>query len=239
MSVEEPQTAKDSLGLAGTPTETSDSPLTEDIALALLENRDPPLPEIERIVDSAVIKSRKVRLALATHPRAPRRIALRLIRELYTFDLVQFSMLPAVPADLKRVADELLVARLASITLGERISLAHRCSAMVTGALLLDKESRVWQTALENPRLTEASIIRALQRPQATPVFVEAICHHPKWSLRPEIRISLLRNAHTPLARALEFARPLAPAQLRDVLHGSRLSAQIKAYLRESRAREK
>ena len=64
------------------------------------------------------MKSRKVRLALAAHPRTPRRIALRLIRELYTFDLMQFSLIPAVAADLKRVADELLVARLASITSG-------------------------------------------------------------------------------------------------------------------------
>ena len=67
------------------------------------------------------MKSRKVRLTLAAHPRAPRRIALRLIRELYNFDLMQFSLMPAVAADLKRLADELLVSRLASIALGERI----------------------------------------------------------------------------------------------------------------------
>ncbi len=177
------------------------------------------------------MKSRKVRLALAAHPRAPRRIALRLIRELYTFDLMQFSQMPAVAADLKRVADELLVSRLASITLGERISLARRSSALVAAALLLDKEPRVWQTALENPRLTESAVVKALLRPAATPAFVEALCQHAKWSVRPEIRVALLRNAHTPLARALEFARRFPPAQLRDILHASRLPEKIKAHL--------
>lgn len=202
----------------------ADSALTEDFALALLKSRDLPADDIEPISRSAaVMKSRKVRLALAAHPRAPRRIALRLIREFHMFDLMQFSLMPAVAADLKRVADELVVSRLASITLGERISLARRSSTLVAGALLLDKESRVWQTALENPRLTEAAIVRALQRPNATAAFVEAVCQHAKWSFRPEIRMVLLRNEKTPLARALEFARRLPPAQLRDILHTSHL----------------
>lgn len=240
MSGEEPQTAKDSLGPGGTPTETADSPLTDNLALALLENRDLRQQEIERIVASAVIKCPKVRVALAAHPRTPRRIALRLIRELYTFDLMQFSLMPEVAADRKHLAAELLVARLASIPLGERISLARRSSAMVAGALLSDEESPVWQTALENPRLTEAAVIKALRRPQATPAFVEAVCHHPKWSLRLEVRIALLRNGHTPLARALEFARRLTPSQLRDDLHGAKLPEQTKTYLRRgSEVREK
>ena len=218
-----------------------DSPLTEDRALALLKRGDLSAEHIEQISkNAAVMQSRKVRLALAAHPGAPRRIALRLIRELYTFDLMKFAMLPAVAADLKRTADELLVARVTSITLGERISLARRSSTMVAGALLVDKEKSVWQTALENPRVTETVIVKALQRSNASPAFVEAIARHAKWSVRPEVRMALLRNEHTPLARALEFARRLAPAQLRDILHASRLPEKTKAYLRkdlESRGR--
>jgi len=216
------------------PSVSPDPALTEDLALALLKNRDLPGEEIEKVSKNSVAtKSRKVRFALAAHPHTPRPLALRLIRELYTFDLMQFALLPAAAADLKRVADDLLVSRLASVSIGERISLARRCSGSVAAALLLDKESRVWQTALENSRLTEAAIVKALQRPAATPAFDEAVCHHAKWSLRPEVRVALLRNPHTPLARALEFARRLAPPQLRDILHSSRLPERIKNYLRE------
>ncbi len=213
----------------------ADSALTADLAQALLKDRTLPAEQIEQVThNAAVMKSRKVRIAIAAHPRTPRRIALRLIRELYTFDLMQFSVLPAVAADLKRVSDELLVARIASITLGERIALARRSSTMVAAALLLDKESRVWQTALENPRLTETAIVKALLRPAATPAFVKAICHHAKWSVRLEIRTALLRNEFTPMARAIEFARRLPPAQLRDILHNSRLPEKVKAYLRKN-----
>lgn len=212
----------------------ADPALTEDLILAQLKNRDLAAEEIAQIsTNSVVTKSRKVRLALAAHAHTPRRLVLRLIRELYTFDLMHFALLPAAAADLKRIADDILVSRLASVSLGERISLARRCSGSVAAALLLDKASRVWQTALENSRLGEAAIVQALQRPGAAPAFVGAVCHHPKWSLRPDVRVALLRNPHTPLAHALEFARRLPPPQLRDILHASRLPEKVKGYLRK------
>jgi len=208
--------------------------LNENLALSQLKDRSLPAETIEDISkNSGVKKSRKVRLAIASHPHTPRRIALKIIRELYTFDLMQFALKPTVAADLRRLAEELLVNRLASITLGERTSLARRASELVVGALLLDKESRVWQAALENPRVTEVSVVRALQKTGASPAFVVAVSRHSKWSLRPEVQIALLRNAHTPLARAIEFARRIPPAQLRDILHASRLPEKIKSYLRK------
>ncbi len=218
----------------GVPEDSSPSQLNEDLALSQLKDRDLSAGSIEEITkNSGVIKSRKVRLAVASHPHTPRRIALKIIRELYTFDLMQFALTPTAAADLKRIAEELLVNRLAAITLGERISLARRGSELVVGALLLDKETRVWQAALENPRVTELSVVRALQKTGASPAFVVAVSRHSKWSLRLEVQIALLRNAHTPLARAIEFARRIPPAQLRDILHASRLPEKIKAYLRK------
>jgi hypothetical protein len=205
----------------------------EDRALAVLKNSDLSGEQIEEIrKNAAAMSSRKVRLAMASHLRTPRRIALRLIREFYTFDLMQFSQMPAAPADLRRVADDQLITRLKSITLGERISLARRSSVHVVSALLTDKEASVWQPALENPRLTESAVVKALQR-RVTCGFVEAVCHHSKWSVRAEVRIALLRNAHTPLGRALEFARRLPPTQLRDILRASRLPENAKICLRK------
>jgi hypothetical protein len=214
--------------------DASDPALTEDQALALLQRPDLPAESIDQLTrDSGVMKSRKVRIAMAAHPRAPRHTSLRLIREFYTFDLLRFALVPVVAADLRRAADEMLVKRISSITLGERISLARRGSTAVAAALLLDKESHVWQAALENSRLTEVAMVQTLVRSKASAALVEAVCRHPKWSLRQEIRIALLRNEKTPLARALEFARTLPPAQLRDILHASRLPEKVKAYLRK------
>ncbi|MGA8501740.1 MAG: hypothetical protein WB683_09350 [Candidatus Sulfotelmatobacter sp.] len=210
-------------------------PLSADLVLALLERRDLPVETLEQLGQNpAALKSRKVCVALAAHARTPRHLALRLLRHFYTGDLMQFALKPSVAADLKHFAAEQLVTRLPSVTLGERLMLARRASETVAAALLLDKEPRVAHTALENARLTEAAVMRAVLRPNAGAAFVEAVCHHPKWSVRREIRLALLRSPHTPLARALEFSRGLPPPLLRDILHTSRLPEKIKAYLREN-----
>jgi hypothetical protein len=49
--------------------------------------------------------------------------------------------------------------------------------------------------------------------------------------LRREVRIGLLRSQHTPLARALEFARSFPAPLLKEILHSSRLPMNIKEHL--------
>ena len=83
--------------------------------------------------------------------------------------------------------------------------------------------------ALENSRMTEAAVVKAVMRRDASVALVTAVCNDSRWSARREIRIALLRNEATPLGRALEFARSLPPASVRDILHSSRLPAATKA----------
>ena len=59
--------------------------------------------------------------------------------------------------------------------------------------------------ALENSRLTESAVIKALMRRDALTAQVTAVCHHSTWSPRREIRIPPLRKEKTALAGALEF----------------------------------
>ena len=95
--------------LATVPEALAPSVLSEDLALSQLNNREITADAIEKITQNAgTMKSRKVRMALASHPRTPRRIALRVIRELYTFELMQLALLPGTAGDVRRFADELL-----------------------------------------------------------------------------------------------------------------------------------
>ncbi len=209
-----------------------DSALSEDEGLALLKRSDLPAAALEQLCkNGALMKSRKVKLGLIAHPRAPRHVSVPLLRHLFTFDLMQLALMPAVAADVKMAAEENLISRLEAVSEGERLALARRASGRVAGALLLDGEPRVIHAALGNPRLAEAEIVKALMRRDATPAFVVAVCHHPQWSLRREIRIALLRNENTPLARALEFARSLPRGLVCEVLQGSRLPADVRQGL--------
>jgi hypothetical protein len=210
----------------------ADPGLGEDRALSLLKQPDLSGEVLERLSkNAAAMKSRKVKLALVQHPKTPRHVSLPMVRHLFTFDLMRVALTPAVPADIKAAADESLINRLEAISSGEKLTLAHRASGRIATELLLDREGRVIQAALENPRLTEAGVVKALMRSDAPPVFVHGACHHSKWSLRREVRVALLRNQHTPMARALEFARSLPVPLVREILHGSRLPANIKEYV--------
>jgi hypothetical protein len=101
--------------------------LTEDGALSLLKRADLAPEILEQISKiGELLRYRKVRLALVEHPKTPRHVSLPLIRQLYTFDLMQVALTPAVPADVKHAADETLCKRLDTIGAGERLTLAHR-----------------------------------------------------------------------------------------------------------------
>jgi hypothetical protein len=119
----------------------ADPDLTEDFALALLKRADLHPEVLEQLAKNAkALKSRKVKIALVSHPRTPRHVSVPLARQFYTFDLVKISLSPSVPADVKVAADDLLISRLKTVTIGERLTLARRASGRVAAALLLDVE---------------------------------------------------------------------------------------------------
>jgi hypothetical protein len=210
----------------------SNQALNEDLALNLLKRADLRGDVLERLSkNAAVMKSRRVKLALVEHPKTPRQVSLPMVRHLFTFDLVQLALAPVAPADVKTAADMTLCNRMKAIPSGERLSLAHRASGRVASALLMDAETRVVHAALDNSRLTEAYVVKAVMCSEATANLIHAICQHSKWSVRREVRVALLRNQHAPMARAVEFARSLPPALAREILHGSHLPANIKQYL--------
>jgi hypothetical protein len=214
----------------------ADPALTADLALALLNRPDLPGEVIEELSrNRTLLKLRKVKIALVSHPQAPRHVSVPLIRQFYTFDLMKVALSATVPGDVKRTADETLVGRLKTVTLGERLTLARQGSGRVACALLLDSEERIMRAALENSRLTEALVVRAVVKPEASSALVQAVAQHPKWSYRRDLQMARLRTEYLSLARALAFAREMSPAKLREILQSSRLLGKIKEQLlRES-----
>jgi hypothetical protein len=215
----------------------ADSGLSQDFALALLKRINLPAAAIVSLSkNDVVMRIRKVRLALIAHSKAPRHIALPLLRHLYTFDLMYVALTPMIPADIKKAAEEVLLTRLEKISSGEKLSLARRASGRIAEQLLFQKEPRIIDAALENSRITETSIVKAVLRREVPPALIHAVCHHQKWSQRRDVRIALLRNEKTPLARALEFAQSLSARTLEQTLKKSGLPSGVKKCLLNSKA---
>jgi hypothetical protein len=214
----------------GDPVNAAASALSEDQALGLLKRADVTASSLAQLGrNPSVTNSHKVLLALATHHRTPRHITIPLLRRLFTFDLMQVALAPTVAADVKRAAEEQILNRLESLSSGERISLARRGSGRVAAALLLDTESRVTSTALDNSRLVEAAVVTALMKHDAPESLFRLAGEHSKWSLRREVQTALLRSEKTPLERAIELARNFSADYAREIVPESRISTLMQA----------
>jgi hypothetical protein len=210
----------------------SDPSLTADQALALLDHPDLHGDVIEQLAKNrSALTQRKVRVTLACHAHTPRHVSVPLIRQFYTFDLMKVALSPVVPTDVKVSADETLIARLKTITLGERLTLARRASGRIAGALLGDTNQRIMRVALDNARLTEALVVQAVLKAGARAALVQATSQHPKWSFRRDVQAALLRTEYLSLARALALAREISPGRLREILQTSRLPEKIRNQL--------
>ena len=192
--------------------------LTEDGALALLKSAEVTAEALARLAKNPITsKSRKILVALASHPRTPRHVSIPLLRSMFTFDLMNLALTPVVAPDVKRAAEEQLIMRLESLPLGQKITLARRASGRVAAALLQVSDQRIISSSLDNKQLTEALVVQALMKPRAPGRLYALVSDHPGWQLRREVQIALLRSEKTPPERAKEFAKNFSPEFLREI----------------------
>lgn len=207
--------------------------LSEDLALAILHRNDLPAAAIETLARNQIaVTSRKVLLRLVQHGKAPRHISLPLLRRLFAFELMDVALSPAVAPDLKLIAEQLLIDKLKTISLGERINLARRASSGIAAALLLQGERLIIEAALQNPRMTEASIVKCLGHAEVPAVLIFMLAENAKWSLRREIQLAILRRPETPEPLASRIARMLPKSAIYGLLKDIRLPQRKQQLLR-------
>jgi hypothetical protein len=209
------------------------NPALDEITLALLlQRKDLPPEFLEAVLQRRhFLRNYAVKKLLAFHPHTPRTEGLRLLRDLYLIDLVKFSISPGVSPDLKRKAEDQVIAKLPQLPLGQKITLARRSPARIAGALLADGQPTVVKTALANPNLTEAQVLRVLAREKLPPVIARSIAQDPKWSHIYNVRIALLRQPSTTLTTILAFLPELTISDLRELVAPGILPENLRHYL--------
>jgi hypothetical protein len=210
-----------------------DNPALDETKLCLLlERKDLPGEILEEVGRRKhLLKNYRVKRALAFHPRAPRLISLRLLGNLYLMDLVQLTLSPGVLAELKRSAEEQLLARLPQLPLGQKITLARRGPARVVGALLADGHAKVIPVALDNPNVTEAQVLKVLSREKLPTALIPAISHHRKWSVSYNVRLALVRHPLSPLATILAYLPQITVSDLRELAAPGIVPESLRKYL--------
>lgn len=206
--------------------------LSEEAALQLLTRADLPAATLAGLArQEHLVRDRRVKMALVRHARTPRTTSLPLIRQLYMDELVVVTQTPSIAGDVRRIAEDQVIIKLAGLSLGERVSLARRATGRVGGALLLDRETRVVDAALCNPQLTEELVVKALSMEMISVAAVEMIADHERWSLVYGVKLALLRNPQTSLGRVLAMAPSVKRRDLLEIVGDPRMPADRKRYL--------
>jgi hypothetical protein len=224
----------------------------EETLLALLENPQLEEPHVSQMLErldlSATVltaiaekgkwtASEGVRLRLARHPRTPRRLAMALLRQLYLFDLVRVSLLPSTPAEIRRVAEELMVMRVPQLPIGQKLTLARRGPARVVGALLAEGHPQAIKLALANAFLTESQVLKVLAKSGVPERVIAAIAQHPRWAVQYNVRVALIRNPHTPIPAVLAFLPNLTLRDLKDLAELEGVSPHVRRYIQKELSR--
>jgi len=210
-----------------------DNPSLEETQLCmLLERKNLPGEVLEEVARrKPLLKSYRVKKALAFHPRTPRLVTMRLLRDLYLMDLVQITLLPGIPTELKRNAEDQLVSRLPQMPLGQKITLARRGPARLAGALLAEGHAQIVGIVLDNAYLTEAQVLKVLSREKLPPVVVHDISRHRKWSISYNVRLALVRHPLSPLATVLGYLPELTVSDLRELASPGIVPESLRKYL--------
>jgi hypothetical protein len=204
----------------------------------MLERLDLPASVLAAVASEGKwTSSEGIRLRLARHPHTPRRISLALLRQLYLFDLVRLSLLPSAPAEVRRVADEIIITRVPHVPVGQKLTLARRGSARVAGALLAEGHPQAVKLALANAFLTESQVLKVLAKPGLPERVVVAIARDSKWSCQYNVRVALARNVHTPAHVVRAILPNLTLRDLKDVLTLEALAPHLRKYIKQELAR--
>ena len=213
--------------------ELLDNPALDETQLCLLlERKDLPTEILEEVGRrKPLLKSYRVKRALAFHTRTPRLVGLRLLRDLYLMDLVQLTLSPAVNAEIRRNAEEQVLARLPQLPLGQKITLARRGPPRVAGALLAEGHAQILPIVLDNPNLTEAQVLKALSREKTLPAVPQNIAAHRKWAHVYNVRLALVRNASSTLSTILAYLPQLTVSDLRELAAPGVVAENLRRYL--------
>jgi hypothetical protein len=214
-----------------------DPRLDDDHLCILIARKDLPGTFLEELARRReLLYGYTVIRALSFHPSIPRKLALRLLRELHLMDVMKLSQAATAAPELQRSAEENLIARLPHVTLGQKIALARQASARILAALIVEGNAQVVEPAVENPRLTEAQALKLLARDKLPLAVVPALCRSQRWTSVPNVALALLRYPHTPPEAAVKILPHVSSADLRALAQTKTISQTMRRHLQRELA---
>lgn len=116
------------------------------------------------------------------------------------------------------------------LPLGVRRALARGSDRARLERLLLDADPVVMRHLLENPRVTEADVVRVAARRPVAETSLREIARSPRWCVRPRVRRALARNPFAPVDVAARMMAALPAPELRAIRADGTLHAETRRH---------
>jgi hypothetical protein len=145
----------------------------------------------------------------------------------------------APAAARERPESSTLYARLLRMAMPEKVKLALRGNKEARALLMRDGSKTVRRYVLQNPRITEEEVVYLARDRQADELMLSAIMNRREWMKLYQVRLALVRNPRTPLAKSMRLLGTLLArdveriAKSRDVPQG--VVVQARRMVVESR----
>lgn len=204
------------------------SEIEESILLSLLRRSLP-----SRVLEAAAglpltLEHPRLAAAIVLNPRSPRGISLKLLSILFWRDLAEVARSLRVPGPVRLRAEALLAEKVPEMKVGERIALGRIATAPLLDLLFQDPDPRVLVVCLQNPRLKEPDLLRAIRRDTAPVRLLEETARSIHWGENYAARLALLLQPRTPLPIALSFLTSLVKADRERVVETAGLAPLLR-----------
>ncbi len=181
-----------------------------------------------------LIAGTPVKFALIINPETPAHIAASLLPLLTVFELLKICLIPGIAPDQRMLAERVIIQRIPTQPLGNKITLARRGTSAIVESLLREGLPPLVEACLDNPHLNEGSVHQFITAPTSTAETISMIARSGRWKGRPNIRLAILKNPRTPSIWYTLFLPGLPQSTIKDLLCVPRLTFAQKELLRKA-----
>ncbi len=204
----------------------------EQHLLKLLMRQDIPEGYLRAIAHSRWAGNLRIQFALVNHPHTPMGESLNFVKFLFWRDLNHVAQNFRLATEVRHMAESVLFQRLPAMAVGEKVALARLCAGQVLKNIRGDKDPKVVQALLENPRLVEEDVLYLVSQQRTPAPILETVARDPKWSARREVRIALLRNPRTPLSASLTFISSLTSVEAKGLAEDPKVPLAVRRMIK-------
>jgi hypothetical protein len=204
---------------------------TEMHIVKILARKDISENFLQIVGRSQWMKYPRVQFYFVNNPKTPPAEAMNFVRLLFWRDLNFVLTNLKLASEVRHLAESVVIQRLPTMAVGDKITLARITAGEVLKTMRSEKDSRIINALLQNPRMTEEDVLFIVNQPKTPAPVLEVVAKSSKWACRKEVKIALIRNSSTPIAYAIGLISGLLATDLKMLVSDQKVKVALRKMM--------